>query len=240
MHKARALGTRSARKHVKLPMRLRPVLLALILAAPVFAPLSAHADHNLLAAPQTEMRVIDPASDPAVARLLDAKTTLKWNYSGRDGRYGHAETLVEAPVEKVAATALEFNRYRDLHRKFSTARVIGKDAQGTDVYMRYPVQVGPVKVEFWEVMRFAPPRTDGATRIIEARGIKGDMKYGHTRIAVKPVGPRHSLLTVDVMLVPKIPAPQSLIDEELRDGANDFVNGLRHRSQGWNGAVTTL
>ncbi len=240
MQKARALGMRSARKLVKLPMRLRPFLPALVVLAAASVPVSAHADHNLLAAPQTEMRVIDPAADPAVARLLDAKTTLKWNYSSRDGRYGHAEALVDAPVDKVAATALEFNRYRELHRKFATARVIGKDAQGTDVYMRYPVQIGPMKIEFWEVMRFGLPRTEGATRIIEARGIKGDMKQGHTLITVKPVGPRHSLLTVDVMLVPKIPAPQSMIDEELRDGANDFVNGLRARAQGWNGAVTTL
>ena len=95
-----------------------------------------------------------PALDPTVARLLDAKSTVKWNYSGRDGRYGHAEALVAAPAEKVAKAAFEFHRYRELHRKFATARVIAKDGDSTDVYMRYPVQIGPMKIEFYEVMRF--------------------------------------------------------------------------------------
>lgn len=181
-----------------------------------------------------------PALDPTVARLLDAKSTVKWNYSGRDGRYGHAEALVAAPAEKVAKAAFEFHRYRELHRKFATARVIAKDGDSTDVYMRYPVQIGPMKIEFYEVMRFGSPRASGGAHVIEGNGIKGDMKAGRTVITVKPVSATHSLLQVDVLLVPKIPAPQSMIDEELRDGAYDFVDGLKHRTQGWVGSVTAL
>lgn len=179
-------------------------------------------------------------ADPTVARLLDAKSTLKWNYASQDGRYGHAEALVDAPADKVAKAAADFGHYRELHRKFATARVVAKDDQGTDVYMRYPVQIGPVKIELYEVMRFAQPRTTDDAFVLEGRGLKGDMKQGRTVITVKPVGPKHSLLQVDILLVPKVWAPQSMIDEELRDGANDFVDGLRHRAQGWVGPVTAL
>jgi hypothetical protein len=182
------------------------------------------------------------ADDPQVSRLLDAKKTLEWNQAvaGSKDRYGHAEALVGASADVVAKRAAEFNRYRDLHRKFSTARVVAKEGESTDVYMRYPVRVGPMTFELHEVMRFAPMKQVGSSFVLEGVGIKGDMSKGHTIIRVKPVDDTHSVLEVDVLLVPHIPAPQSFIDEELRDGAFDFVNGLRDRSQPAPGPVTAL
>jgi carbon monoxide dehydrogenase subunit G len=182
----------------------------------------------------------DPAKDPQVARLLEAKKTLNWNHNLGADRYGHAEALVDAPAEKVAKAATEFGQYKALHRKFATARVVAKEGDQTDVYMRYPVQIGPVKIELYEVMRFAPPRAAGTTQVIEARGVKGDMKRSHTVITVKPVDAKHSLLSVDILLVPPLPAPQSYVDEELRDGASDFVNALRDKAQGAIGPVLSL
>jgi hypothetical protein len=206
---------------------LRTALALVALTLPAIA----HAD----AAP-------DPAKEPQVARLLDAKKTLKWNHViGANGkRYGHAEALVDAPADKVAKTAADFAHYKELHRKFKTARVVAKDGDSTDVYMRYPVTIGPMTVELHEVMRFGPPKAAGNGHILEARAVKGDMKDGHTVIRVKPIDAKHSLLEVDVLLVPTLPAPQSFIDEELRDGAQDFVNGLKDRAQGWVGPVTAL
>ncbi len=211
----------------------RLLLAALALAAiPAIAP-AAHAD---------EAPAPPAAPSPQVARLLQAKKTLNWNQSmGSNGdRYGHAEALVEATPDQLAKIATEFGKYRDLHRKFKTARVIGKEGDQTDVYMRYPVQIGPMTIELYEVMRFAPDRTVGTTHIIEARGIKGDMKRGHTLITIKAVDAKHSILEVDVLLVPTLPAPQSYVDEELRDGAEDFVDGLRDRAQTTKGPVVSL
>lgn len=183
-----------------------------------------------------------PASDPQIARLLEAKKTLKWNYApaGKAERYGHAEALVAAPADQVARAAADFAHYRELHKKFSTARIVGKEGDMTDVYMRYPVSIGPMRIEFYEVMRFGKVASNGSMHVLEGRGVKGDMKQGHTVITVKPVDATHSLLAVDILLVPAMPAPQSLIDEELRDGAQDFVNGLKDRTQGWSGPVTSL
>ena len=140
----------------------------------------------------------------------------------------------------VAKTASDFGHYRDLHRKFASARIIGKEGDQTDVYMRYPVIIGPIKIDMYEVMRFGPDKPNGTTHVIEARGIKGDMKRGHTIITIKQVDAKHSLVQVDVLLVPTLPAPQSYVDEELRDGACDFVDGLRDKSQVTPGPVVAL
>lgn len=213
-------------------MRVMRLLLALALVA---LPAVAHADADAVP-------VQNPSRDPQVVRLLDAKRTLNWNLErgANKDRYGHAEALIEAPAEQVAKTATEFGKYRDLHRKFKAARVIAKEGDKTDVYMRYPVQIGPMTIELYAVMRFNPTRNVGGTYIIEAFGVKGDMKRGHTLITIKPVDARHAIMEVDVLLVPVLPAPQSYIDEELRDGAQDFINGIRDRAQPRPGPVASL
>jgi carbon monoxide dehydrogenase subunit G len=225
------MGTRSAApgaNSMRFSRVFRSVLLGLTcLAATALAPSFASADTG------------DGAPDPQVARLLAAKGTLKWNH-GTSSRYGHAEALVGTNANDLARAAADYGHYKDIHPKFSTARVVGKEAGKTDVYMKYPVKIGPMKIELHEVMRFDAERVDGTTHVIEAHGIKGDMTRGHTRITIKQVDATHSLLSVDVLLDPKIPAPQVLVDEELRDGAGDFVNGLKDRAQGHPGPVVSL
>lgn len=211
---------------------MRAPALALVLVASLFAPAVARADQ---AAP--------PAPSPEVQRLLDAKRTLNWNVTlpGKSEKYGHAEALVDAPADKVRDTAIQFGRYKELHRKFASARVVAKEGANTDVYMKLPVKLGPIKVDQWEVMRFGPARSlAGGVHVVEGRGVKGNMKDGHMIITITPVDAKHSLLKVDLLLVPNMPAPQSIVDEELRDAALDFVNGLKDKSQGWVGPVLSL
>jgi hypothetical protein len=203
---------------------------ALVLLALASTPTLARADADPAPAART----------PEVARLLDAKGTLKWNVPLGTERYGHAEAIVGAPADKVAKTAVDFGHYRELHPKFATARVIAKERDQTDVYMRYPVKIGLVRIQLYEVMRFGPDDVHDGKHVVEARGVTGDMKHAHTIITIKPIDATHALLQVDVLLVPKLPAPQRFIDEELRDGAEDFVNGLKDRAQGWVGPVLTL
>lgn len=204
-------------------------LLSLGLALALFVPASARADQR-------------PDADPEVKRLLDAKgQTLRWSLpSAKGDRYGHAETLVATSSENVKKTALDFAHYKELHRKFSSARVIGKEGDSTDVYMKLPVKVGPVTLDQWEVMRFGPARGDNGASVIEGFGVKGNMKSGHIKITVRPIDEKHALLKVDVLLVPNAPAPQSMVDEELRDAAMDLANGLKDKAQGWSGPVATL
>jgi len=181
--------------------------------------------------------------DPEVQRLLDAKRAMNWNapLAGTKQKYGHAEALVEAPADKVKDVALDLAHYKDLNKKFANARVIAKEKDYVDLYMRLPVKVGPVPVEQWSVLRFGPAAArPGSAWLVEGRHTKGNLKDAHLMITVRPVDPKHSLLKVDLLLVSTLPAPQSIIDEELRDGALDLVNGLKDRAQGWSGPVVSL
>jgi hypothetical protein len=50
-------------------------------------------------------------------------------------------------------------------------------------------------------------------------------------------GAEWTVLKFDVLLRPGLPAPQSLIDEQLRDSAMDAVNSIHDRAQGSPGMV---
>jgi hypothetical protein len=209
-------------------MRFRPVQILLSLAV---VSLAAHAVADTPAL---------SSSSPAVTRLLAEKKTMKWNVNLNGHRYGHSEAIVAAPIDKVTKTVTDFGHYKELHPKFATARVIMKAGDETDVYMQHPIKVGLARIQLYEVLRFGALTNRGGAQLIEGRGVKGDLRDAHTVITATPIDARHTLLQVDALFVPKLPAPQSFIDEELRDGAEDFVNGLKDRAQGFPGVVSTL
>jgi Polyketide cyclase / dehydrase and lipid transport len=191
---------------------------------------------TLLVSATASADVPEPRNDAEVQRLLSAKNTLRW----MQGRYGHAETLVQAPPSRIGDVLSDLAHYKDLNRKFASARVVAREGDSTDLYLKVPVKIGFFTVNQWEVMRFGPVKEWGSGRALEARALRGTMKDGHVRFTVRPVDAAHSILKVDVFLAPGMPAPQSLVDEELRDAAFDLANGLKDRSQGWSGPVTAL
>ena len=185
-------------------------------------------------------QAVADSPSPAVTRLLAEKKTMKWNANLNGQRYGHSEAIVAAPIDKVTKTMTDYGHYREFHPKFATARVIMRAGDETDLYMQHPIKVGMARIQLYEVLRFGALSNRGGTQSVEGRGVKGDLRDAHTIITATPIDARHTLLQVDALFVPKLPAPQSFIDEELRDGAEDFVNGIKDRAQGFPGVVSSL
>jgi hypothetical protein len=74
------------------------------------------------------------------------------------------------------------------------------------------------------VTRFTPPRSD----VVEGTYVKGNIKGMHIALGVRP-GPddKTSVMICDLLLSPSIPAPQSAVDEELRDACGDAIVAVR-------------
>src|ERR1700685_772547 len=97
------------------------------------------------------------ARDPDATRLAAAGHSLKWNWTppGRAQRFGHAETLVHAPLEGVRQLVIDFANYKALAPSITTSRVVHHWPDGsTDVYLRMGVLNNTIT--FWNVTRFAP------------------------------------------------------------------------------------
>ncbi|HZU82333.1 MAG TPA: hypothetical protein VE987_05435 [Polyangiaceae bacterium] len=181
-------------------------------------------------------------SDADAARIASAGHTLEWNWTppGRSDRFGHGETLIHAPIEAVRRVVLDFSKYKDLPpNSIKTSRVVGHAADGsTDVYF----QIGVLNdiLTFWNVTRFAPLRraADGV-EIVEGRMLpgKGNIDDAALVWTMHSAGGDWTVLKFDVVLRPSLPAPQSVIDHELRESARNTVDSVRDQLQSAKGIL---
>jgi hypothetical protein len=174
--------------------------------------------------------------DADATRIASAGHALKWNWvpPGKSLRFGHAETLIHAPLAKVRQLVLDFGHYRELADSITTSRVVGHGPDGsTDVYIQMGVMNNTIK--FWNVTRFAPLQVEpSGIEVVDGQMIhgKGNIDNSETMWSMHSAGPDWTVLKFDVLLNPGLPAPQSLIDEQLRDSAMDAVNSIHRRAQG--------
>lgn len=188
--------------------------------------------------------------DPEAARIATAGHSLKWNWTppGKSQRYGHAEVLVNAPLAAVRAAITNYGRYKDLvPDKFHNARVIAKQNGNTDVYMQVPIMHGMMTL--WDVVRFGPVKVVApGAEVLEGNLVKGNVRDMNAIWMARSLDENWTLLKFDLLLLPNLPAPQSAVDEELRDAALQAVDAIHDRAQGhrnwvsWNGggaSVTT-
>ncbi len=180
-----------------------------------------------------------PARDAEVARLLEAKDTLRWTQVWAGQRYGHAETLVRAPFETVKKDLADHGSLHRLHGRFASARVVAKAPDHTDVYLSL-ASTDPRKPT-WEVLRFGSPRAPSpGYAVVEARATAGQVRHGHLVLSARRVDDRHTLVKVDVLLVPNVAPAPAVLDEDLRAFASDLAGGLRWKAQGTSEPVTSL
>ncbi|MDB5218697.1 MAG: hypothetical protein JWO86_6624 [Myxococcaceae bacterium] len=176
-----------------------------------------------------------PSADELAAqadRLAKDQGPIKTNWTppGKSDRYGHAEGLIAAPYDAVKARLLDFPRYKELAGpKFKKVSVVDKTANGTDLYFQLPIMKGLVTI--WYVTRFSTARPGMAgAEVVEGKFVKGNIKDMQIAFTIRPTADQKTILVCDLNLAISLPAPQSALDEELRDACGDAVNAIRARS----------
>jgi hypothetical protein len=166
-----------------------------------------------------------------LARLVKEAFPVKSNWvpPGKQNRYGHAEALIPAPYDTVRGRLVDYAHFKELAGpRFSTVRVVGKEERATDVYFILPIMKGLLRL--WYVTRFAPPRIGQGGEVFEGSFVKGNIKDMHIVFALRRgADAGTALLTCDLLLSLKIPAPQDNVDEELRDACGDALQAVRQR-----------
>jgi hypothetical protein len=177
------------------------------------------------------------ARDTEAARITAAKHSLEWNWvpPGQADRFGHAETLIRAPLAVVRAHVLDFPHYKDMMADdFKASRVVGHRAdQSTDVYIQIEVLHGVVTL--WDIARFsAPKELAPGLETVEGHMVRGKGNVDDMNVVwtLRALGDDWTVLKVDLLLKPGIPAPQWALDEELRDSARYAVDSIHDRAQG--------
>jgi hypothetical protein len=175
--------------------------------------------------------------DSDASRITSAGHSLKWNWTppGRSERYGHAETLIHAPLPSVRARVLDYTHYKDfMPDKFKTSRVVAHGPDGSaDVYIQILVMGGLVTL--WDVTRFAPAKTVApGLDVIEGRMLPGKGNVDDVDVVwtLRALDVEWTVLKFDLLLKPGLPVPQWAMDIELRDSALCAVDAIHDGAQG--------
>jgi len=142
---------------------------------------------------------------------------------------GAARVLVHAPTDTARSVVTDYGHYSSIITHFKNARIIGRSGAQTDVYLEVPILNGAGKI--WAVVRFAPPETQGNQEIVRGRLVKGNVKRLDAAWRIEKVDDKKSILSLELLMVPDLPAPKSLISGELRKAAGKAVNAARNEAE---------
>jgi ribosome-associated toxin RatA of RatAB toxin-antitoxin module len=153
----------------------------------------------------------------------------RYEVESRGTRAGAARALVDAPQEIVRSVVTDYGRYAAFITRFKSAKIVGKAGDKTDVYLQVPIMNGTVKI--WAVVRFDPPKQVGSDVIISSRMLKGNVKRLDANWRIKLLDERRSDLALELVIVPSLPVPDSLVMPEVRYAAAKAVSGTRDEAE---------
>ncbi|MBI5533252.1 MAG: hypothetical protein HY898_11075 [Deltaproteobacteria bacterium] len=171
----------------------------------------------------------DTAAD--ATRLRDSRTAERFDLPSNAAiRTGGAQIFVNAPLAEVRKVVLDYAHYQDFMPGFKRSRVVQRNKDFTDVYLQVPILHGAATV--WAVTRFtAPQKQANGTEIIESTMQQGNVNDFRASWRLIPVDATHTILRSEILIVPKLPLPSSVVTPELSYAADKAVTSSRNKAE---------
>ncbi|HEY5375144.1 MAG TPA: SRPBCC family protein [Polyangiaceae bacterium] len=171
-----------------------------------------------------------PAAGPELQkwRKVD-RFDVKTPYS--DTNAGAARGNVDAPEDVVRAVVLDYKNYASFISRFEKSRVVGRSGDKTDVYLQVPILKGAAKV--WAIVRFEPVKQVDGSEIVEGHMVngKGNVKRLDAKWRLKKLDDTTTQVVLELLIVPDMPVPDSLVVPEVRFAAAKAVEGSRDEAE---------
>jgi|SoiMethySBSTD1v2_1073268.scaffolds.fasta_scaffold10439_6 ribosome-associated toxin RatA of RatAB toxin-antitoxin module len=142
---------------------------------------------------------------------------------------GAARVHVAAPTDAVRKIVTDYKNYPDFISKFEKAHVVGKEGDKTDVYLQVPILKGAAKI--WAVVRFDPPKNVNGEEQVSGSMVKGNVKRLDATWRIRKIDDQNTQLNLELLIVPKLPVPGSLVTGEVAYAADEAVMGSRNRAE---------
>jgi hypothetical protein len=183
---------------------------------------------NPTVAPVAAPAPVTPSASSPVA--IASPTASEEAIESSDQRDHECEAAIEASLDRVRALVTDYDHYATIMPKFGRSRVIKRGAEGADVYLQVPVLHGAGHL--WAMVRFTGPTPTGAGERIEGTYLhEGNVSAFHCAWTLSRIDDTHTLLHLALLLLPKIPLPQSIIDKELNDACRDALGGIKSHAE---------
>jgi hypothetical protein len=165
-------------------------------------------------------------------RLLRTHATERYSVAipGFSIRAGGGMTAINAPIAAVRRTVTDYGRYADFMPRFQKSRVVGKSGPNTDVYLQVSILHGAANI--WAVTRFGAPIPEGSGERIEGRlhgqgNVENLLAIWH----LTPVDENRTIAKLELLIVPKLPLPGSVVTPELEYASDQAVTATRERTE---------
>jgi hypothetical protein len=150
---------------------------------------------------------------------------------------GGARIRVAAPTETVREVINDFDHYASFIKRYKDGRVqlqvsaklVGRVGDKKDVYLSVPIMKGAAKV--WGVLRFDPAKVNGDDEILEGHLVKGNVERLDARWTLRKLDPANTHLSLELLIVPKIPVPREVVTDELEFVSDVGVTGARNEAE---------
>ncbi|HKQ68454.1 MAG TPA: SRPBCC family protein [Polyangiaceae bacterium] len=171
-------------------------------------------------------------------RLVRTHATERYNVpvTGYSIRAGGGMTSVNAPLAVVRQTLTDYGHYSQFMPRFQKSRIVGKTGAFTDVYLQVAILHGAANV--WAVTRFGPPVPEGTGERIEGK-LEGQGNVDDLRATwhLYPVDAGHTVVKLELLIVPKLPLPGSIVTPELEFASDQAVSATRDRAEAKSGGT---
>ena len=169
-----------------------------------------------------------PAPGPDLQKWREvSRFNVKTPYA--DMNAGAARVNVDAPEELVRSVVLDYKNYANFMARFEKSQVVGRSGDKTDVYLQVPILKGAAKV--WAVVRFEPIKQVDGGEVLVGHMVKGNVKRLDATWRLKKLDDTSTQVALELLIVPDLPVPDSLVVPEVRFAAAKAVEGSRDEAE---------
>ena len=172
------------------------------------------------------------AHDETVQRLRESKKAERYQtaVAGHTIKAGGARIIVNAPLATVRSVVQDYGNYESFMPRFKRSRIVDQNDTATQVYLQVPILHGAANV--WSVVQFGQPvkRADG-TEIIRGRMVESNVRDFRATWYLVPIDDNTTLLSAEILIVPTLPVPGSVVTGELEYASDMAVTSTRKKAE---------
>lgn len=150
---------------------------------------------------------------------------------GSDRVRGRATVVVQAPLDKVRRSVLDFDHYHEFMPAYRQARVLGRtDDGGRKVYMQLSALHDTLRM--WFHVAVSPATDVDGVETYSTKFLEGNVRTASAVWGMREIDAERTELSLEVQLVPRIPLPTGMLNEQTVRGAVRGLMAMKRRAEG--------
>jgi ribosome-associated toxin RatA of RatAB toxin-antitoxin module len=171
--------------------------------------------------------------EETVQRLRDLNKAERYQapVDGHSIKAGGARVVINAPISVVRSIVQDYGNYEKFMPRFKQSKIVDKNDTSTQVYLQVPILHGAANV--WSVVQFGQPikKADGS-EVIRGRMVESNVKEFRAIWTLVPIDEKTTLLSSEILIVPSLPVPGSVVTGELEYASDMAVTSTRKKAEG--------